>query len=173
MPIQLTSMVSPLMVASMYEFGSLELVCFHVPVRSAGWGLGSSFLVSVFDVPSVLAGASDVVFSRRRSVRRATVPLPAVRLSFSWFSSFLVDYLAEDLSVVFDDLDGDVELAGHLVGLPPYMRSASAYSAGSMSSRAVRRRQRRSIRLPSHPFDVSSSCAQWTSSCTSVQRLRV
>lgn len=61
MPIQLTSMVSPLMVASMYELGSLELVCFHVPVRSAGWGLGSSLLVSVFDVPSDLAGASAVV----------------------------------------------------------------------------------------------------------------
>ena len=60
-PIQSTSMVSPLMVASMYELGSLELVCFHVPVRSAGWGLGSSLLVSVFDVPSDLAGASAVV----------------------------------------------------------------------------------------------------------------
>ena len=60
-PIQLTSMVSPLMVASMYELGSLELVCFHVPVRSAGCGWGSSFLVSVFDVLSVLAGTSDAV----------------------------------------------------------------------------------------------------------------
>lgn len=61
-------MVSPLMVASMYEFGSLELVCFHVPVRSAGWGLGSSFLVSVFDVPSVLAGASEAVSFPPRAV---------------------------------------------------------------------------------------------------------
>ena len=81
------------MVASMYEFGSLELVCFHVPVRSAGWGLGSSFLVSVFDVPSVLAGASEAVSFPPQAVSPASSIIAASN-AIDFFIVFFFLYTA-------------------------------------------------------------------------------
>ena len=97
-PIQLTSMVSPLMVASMYEFGSLELVCFHVPVRSSSWGLGSSLLVSVFDVPSDLAGASEAALLPPQAVSPASNSVAAINATD--FFMVLFFFLLEGHTVV-------------------------------------------------------------------------